>query len=439
MKAFFFTYMILPFKMIKPGNNLEFYVYCFALIFFSGILHSELVNSIQITGNQYTKDHIVLREIQHPVPGDFNQSVAQEDRDRIYNLGLFSTVDVSAQGSVYTVTVVETFRFIPFPLVEYDEGKGLSYGGGVAYKNFRGLNEKLFFGMIFGQERTWFLDFQDPWIAGDHVSINLGMYDFFSDGAVYAYEYHEKGGYAGIGFYQGDHNKYNVKMGVKTISVDTAGVIPDERWVLGTFIYDYHYLYTIFNYQYDTRDVFVDPTKGQHLKLHLTPIIGFENTHNYYQFNYEHTYFYQISQDFRNPVLSINSSLFIQKPERIPLFSYVYIGGEDYVRGYSPIPWQNPESTQDKIEGVHAFYESIQLQHTLIPRKDYGGIELGIDVVYFLDAGVSSNNLNSIDFKNGIVGYGFGLRFFASGAGVIGIDIGFNPYGTNFIHPTSVN
>jgi outer membrane protein assembly factor BamA len=292
--------------------------------------------------------------------------------------------------------------------------------------------------MIFGQERTWFLDFQDPWIAGDHVSINLGMYDFYSDGAVYAYEYHEKGGYAGIGFYQGDHNKYNVKMGVKTISVDTAGVIPDERWVLGTFIYDYHYLYAIFNYQYDTRDVFVDPTKGQHLKLNLKPRIGVKNTHNYYQFNYEHTYYYQISQDFRNPVLSITSSLFIQKPERIPPFSYVYIGGEDYVRGYSPNPCENPETTPE-IEGVHALYESIQLQHTLFPRKDYGGIELGIDVVYFLDMGVSSKNLNSIDLKNGIVGYGFGLRFFASGAGVIGIDIGFNPYGTYFIHPTSVN
>ena len=34
---------------------------------------------------------------------------------------------------------------------------------------------------------------------------------------------------------------------------------------------------------------------------------------------------------------------------------------------------------------------------------------------------------------------GFGLRFFASGAGVIGIDIGFNPNGTRFVHPTSIN
>ncbi len=439
MKTFFFTYTILLFKMIKPGNNLGFYVYCFALVFFSEFLHSKLVNSIKITGNQYTKNHIILREIQHPVPGNFNHSIAQEDRDRIYNLGLFSTVDVSEHDSIYTVTVVETFRFIPFPLVGYDEGKGLSYGGGVAFTNFRGLNEKLIFGMIFGQNKTWFLDFKDPWITGDHVSINLGMYNFFTDGAVYAFEYQEKGGYAGIGFYRGNHNKYDLKIGVETISLDTAGVISDDLWVLGKYFNDYHYLYAVFNYQYDTRDVFVDPTKGQHLKLHLKPRIGTKNTHNYYQFNCEHIYYYQISQDFKNPILSIKSSLFIQKSERTPPFSYVYIGGEDYVRGYSPIPWQNPESTQDKIEGVHAIYESVQLQHTLFSRKDYGGIELGIDVVYFLDVGVSSYNLSSFDLKNGIMGYGFGLRFFTSGAGVIGIDIGFNPHGTYFIHPTGGN
>jgi hypothetical protein len=32
------------------------------------------------------------------------------------------------------------------------------------------------------------------------------------------------------------------------------------------------------------------------------------------------------------------------------------------------------------------------------------------------------------------VGFGFGFRIFASGAGVIGIDFGFNPYGQQFLH-----
>ena len=257
-------------------------------------LKADTIQSIRIIGNNYTKEHVILREIQHPIPGEFDKFILEKDEDRVYNLGLFSTVDISTQSSVYIVTVVETFRVIPFPLLDYDEGKGFSYGGGIAYINFRGLNEKLTFGMLFGEEKTWFLDFMDPWITGDHVSINLGMYNFFTDGAVYAYKYQEKGGYAGSGFYRGNRNKYDVKMGIETIFLDTAGVTTDDRWDLESFSFDYHYLYAVFNYQYDTRDVYIDPTKGQHLKLHMKPRFGIRNTHNYYQFKYEHTYFYQI-------------------------------------------------------------------------------------------------------------------------------------------------
>ena len=62
------------------------------------------------------------------------------------------------------------------------------------------------------------------------------------------------------------------------------------------------------------------------------------------------------------------------------------------------------------------------------------GIELGIDIVYFVDMGIISDELIFFKLKNTIVGYGFGFRFFASGAGVIEIDFGFNPYGQQFYH-----
>ena len=439
MKAFFFTKFIsLPLLYIINSLSKNICL-CWFLIFLPISLCAEAILSIRIIGNQYTKEHVILREIQHPVPGELDESVLEKDRNRVYNLGLFSSVDITVQNSVYTVTVVETYRYIPFPMLDYDEGKGFSYGGGIAYINFRGLNEKLIFGMTLGQEKTWFLDFRDPWIAGDHVSISLGVYNFHSDGAVYAYKYGEKGGYAGSGFYRGDRNKYDVKIGFESISLDTTGITPDDRWDLETFSFDYHYLYAVFDYQYDTRDVFVDPTKGHYLILHFKPRFGLKNSQNYYQLGYNYTRYIQITEQFGNPVVSIKSSVFYQTPENIPPFSYVYIGGEDYVRGYSPIPWKNPEQSQYEIEGIHAIYKSIQLQHTLLPRKDYGGTELGIDVVYFLDTGISVKKLKSFNLKNGIVGFGFGFRFFVSGAGVIGVDIGFNPYGSHFIHPTSQN
>ena len=40
------------------------------------------------------------------------------------------------------------------------------------------------------------------------------------------------------------------------------------------------------------------------------------------------------------------------------------------------------------------------------------------------------------ELDNGIIGYGIGVRLFISGFGVISLDIGFNPYGSWFIHPS---
>ena len=86
------------------------------------------------------------------------------------------------------------------------------------------------------------------------------------------------------------------------------------------------------------------------------------------------------------------------------------------------------------IEGYNIFYHSVQLQHTLIKKNDYNRFEFGIDMVYFADIGIISDEFNAFKLNNTIVGFGFGFRIFASGAGVIGIDFGFNPYGQHFLH-----
>ena len=135
---------------------------------------------------------------------------------------------------------------------------------------------------------------------------------------------------------------------------------------------------------------------------------------------------------------SFNTKFIIQESKSFHIFAYKYLGGENFVRGYSPLPKKNSPEVANLIEGYNIFYHSIQLQHTLIKKKDFdkmkSGFEFGIDMVYFADIGIISDELISFNLINTIVGYGFGFRIFASGAGVIGIDIGFNPYGQQFYH-----
>ena len=172
--------------------------------------------------------------------------------------------------------------------------------------------------------------------------------------------------------------------------------------------------------------------------LFLKPKLSFGESENYHLFLFKHLKFFKISDRYLNPVLSFDTRFLFQKSKLFPIFAYQYLGGEGFVRGYSPLPRKNSSEVTNIIEGYNVFYHSVQLQHTLIKKNDYNkmkfGFEFGIDIVYFADMGIISDELSSFRLRNTIVGYGFGFRFFASGIGVIGIDIGFNPYGQQFYH-----
>ncbi|MEK0338417.1 MAG: POTRA domain-containing protein, partial [Nitrosopumilus sp.] len=95
-------------------------VVCFSRATENQIPHL-IVHHIVIRGNQITKEHIIRREIQHQVASPFDSLIAIEDRNRIDNLGIFSEVTFfltqSDNGSnILTYLVVETWRYIPFPV-----------------------------------------------------------------------------------------------------------------------------------------------------------------------------------------------------------------------------------------------------------------------------------------------------------------------------------
>ena len=106
-------------------------------LFYSISFASQIVD-VNIIGNEHSRNEIILREIHHPISGEYDSTFAKDDRNRIYNLGLFSTVDIRQVDSSYTITVVETFRFFPIPIADYNEAKGWSYGGGIAFLNLNG-------------------------------------------------------------------------------------------------------------------------------------------------------------------------------------------------------------------------------------------------------------------------------------------------------------
>ena len=107
-----------------------------------------IISDIVVEGHKITKEYVIRREIHHPVNVPYDSVLAEEDRNRIDNLGIFSTVEVmllpDKEGAqILSYKVVESWRIFPGPIIMYEEESGWSFGGILVLKNFRGRNEEL--------------------------------------------------------------------------------------------------------------------------------------------------------------------------------------------------------------------------------------------------------------------------------------------------------
>ena len=91
------------------------------------------VNSIIITGNKTTKDDIITREMSLKKGSKFTLEKYSEDLLNIYNLALFTKVDIipvpmGEKEIALNVDVKERWYILPLPNAGIEEGEWKKYG-----------------------------------------------------------------------------------------------------------------------------------------------------------------------------------------------------------------------------------------------------------------------------------------------------------------------
>jgi hypothetical protein len=144
-----------------------------------------VIREIAFEGNDVTKPRVMQRELLIQVGDPVDSPRIERSRQAIEDLALFRRVDVrqeAVDGGVRVVFAVhEKWYLLPVPRFGYDSDKRLSYGGQVAWNNFRGLNETLRLNWVRGdaaqsgrgQEQILSAAYNAPFVADSRWTMDL--------------------------------------------------------------------------------------------------------------------------------------------------------------------------------------------------------------------------------------------------------------------------
>ena len=108
------------------------------------------VRSILCTGNEVTKEHIILKEMSLKEGVLLTHEALDYDINRIYSLQLFNKVDIivvpADSVADLIVMVNERWFFYPYPIAGLKDHSWskLYYGLGVAHTNVGGINVQMY-------------------------------------------------------------------------------------------------------------------------------------------------------------------------------------------------------------------------------------------------------------------------------------------------------
>jgi len=405
------------------------------LIIILSCINSQIIDTIIISGNKRTNSQIILRELSHPISSKLDSVLLNKDINKLYNLGLFSEVDIYIENNIYKIDLIESFSIVPLPIIEHNEDDSKwTLGAAIVDINFLGKNQKIALGMTFTGDKIYFASLFNPWFFGNHGSLLMDLRNIDTYNIFYKKKINKIFSIIEIGSYYKEFHRFNFLIGNKKY-----------KYYEDNTNYNFHEI--SFNYIYDKRDIYVDPTSGYLFNTNLIFSKNLNNKNDISKIYINFNYYMKINMPFCtvcvDPVLSYNIKTIFKYPsyDELPIFEYEYLGGEDFTRGYSSLPVNAPtDYIKNILEQSNIIYNSFEFQSTILKRKNYSrynssGFDFGIDGLFFVDLGLGSKEYFNFNFDNILIGYGFGFKFFmGSGLDNVSILFGYNPYGQTHVH-----
>ena len=397
---------------------------------------SFVVDTILISGNERTKDYVILDEMTI-MPGTLaTPQLIEFDRSRIYSLALFTHVDMSPDtlGGRRALVVDVGERWYLIPIVEFGfrdgDPKRPYFGGGLVDYNFRGRNQRLSGVAVFGDNPAAGFGFRDPLIDRSRqlsFSGNISYSRIRNKSQIES---------AITGDFDEDHYDINTALGRRFSLFETATLNLGFEEVQ---IANYRpgrtasstgkdaYLYATASYAYDTRDLREYPADGALLNFFVTKNGFGEATLSYTRLGADLRKYIPLPLDF-----SVAGRAFgnFALGTFIPPYGRVYFGYNEIIRGYDREVFEGEDVVGATVELHWPLLAARTIRFTAIPLPpEFSVWRFGVGLALFADAGTTWFRNQPVTFNSFSSGYGAGIHFLLPYSAIMRVEYAWNEYG----------
>ena len=377
---------------------------------------------LEWSGNRFTRDFVVERQLATRVGAPFDLATLRQDRARLENMDIFSSVKVEARTADGGVALHLSLREIPpvVPYITYDvtDEDGWSFGPAVKAVNLFGRDLFVAGFALFGGKDIFQLDLNDPWIAGDHLSLDLDLARIVRDNELDGFRetsfefnpwidtYVGERGRAGVGF---SYFRVDSDLPGHTLDADSA----DELYSLGGRL------------GYDSRDVWASPHRGWLNQVEVLKTGGDLPGQGDYWTTHLDVRRFQPVRPGHTLVFGHLLSLQSGRPGRdIPEYMDYHLGGSNTIRGHSI------DRLGRSLQGKNQYVGALEYRWRVMDYREVVILglpgDLGLDAAFFSDWGLAWDGEDEFGRDRMRWGWGIGLRLLMPAVDMVRFDLGFD-------------
>jgi outer membrane protein assembly factor BamA len=377
------------------------------------------IDSICVSGNSTTKDFIILRELSFTVGDTVNGKLLRYNRERIFSLGLFTSVDFSIKKdngkNILEIKVAEGWYIYPLPVFFSKNGdiKKSTIGASLLYRNFRGRNETIRTSFAFGYNPYYSIIYENPALSYENA---IGIMFYFSYWRttnqsetahnILGRDYENKIFYNNITLSK-RFDERNLLTGTVGFDYIEAPVAMEGFTASGKGIDRTPYIGL--GYLYDSRDLKQFSRGGLYSYIFYTHKGFGLNNISYNLLGIDYRQYTKVIDEFAVKWRFYWASSFGRV---IPYYDYYVLGYFEKVRGHSGDIREGKGIILTLLETSYPILKDVGIHFKLplLPEK-LTSFRIDIYLTSFYDAGQTYNLSKHISCNNFYAGYGLGLTF----------------------------